>query len=293
MASFEAGARLAANGASGPDGSQAEGKLLLLLTEIGDLVCLLDMFTRPHEIQGSGLANLLFGLWLGCGEMVGYARAADSLRSQPDARRFGVPADLLERLGRARASTAHEPVRLLGRHAATYCEWTLEAAFWLRELLVHRVAPALDPIARGHNIGESSEADQAIFAAAAEHQRDWFLAEFAGVAAECAEHVFLAPDLDDVPKALDEATNGVRLEFRRLRSTPPPGDAAYVPSNGHREAPLTPTEKMVDEVIRAMRECDLNDLAAKTGTPKSTLTRHTIPGLKKKRGLKSKPYRYD
>lgn len=219
-------------GPSDRDASWAEGKLLLILTEIGDLATLLDSFTRPREIEGHGLANLLFGLWLECGEFIGCARMDDSVCSQSDARRFGVPAELLERLGRARASTAHELVRLLGRPAETYCEWTLEVAFWLRELLVHRVLPPLDSIARGHNLGESCEADHAIFCAAAEHGREWFLAEFADVAGEAAECVFGDSDLADVPRSLDDAMKGVKLEFRRLRSGSSPAGHAANSMNG-------------------------------------------------------------
>ncbi len=68
-------------------------------------------------------------------------------------------------------------------------------------------------------------------------------------------------------------------------------DGPLTVDDAHPPRPLTDTEQQVDEAIRT--GCgSLKEISKATGIGEKTLTTHTIPGLKAKRGLLSRPYRY-
>lgn len=68
---------------------------------------------------------------------------------------------------------------------------------------------------------------------------------------------------------------------------------AYVDGNATVQAErLTDSEEAVDECIRRLGTATLKVLKRETGISVNSLTTHVIPALKRKRGLKSRPYRY-
>lgn len=129
--------------------------------------------------------------------------------------------------------------------------------------------------------------------------RDW-LESLVGATKRASElcGVLSSERLEHLP--LDDDRSELRRLLERFKASEQRGKAAIYaadnpwPHNGEQNAKprLTETEQQVDDFIRAAREATLKQIKTGTGVSEATLTRHIIPGLKKKRGLLSKPYRY-
>lgn len=97
----------------------------------------------------------------------------------------------------------------------------------------------------------------------------------------------LASELEKLPP-VDVGSLLARLEKERRWAT----KGLSNDGSGNNLEALTDQEAAVDECIRQLGNARLKDITKHTGIGVNVLTTHTIPALKKKRGLKSNPYRY-
>ncbi len=110
--------------------------------------------------------------------------------------------------------------------------------------------------------------------------------EFRSIGAECGLHGVYAG-----PTPIADLTERTEPDAAPVETVSSPAPAPL--ANGKATQNLTHTEELVDAAIRKLGKCTARDLKRETGTTEQTLYTHVIPALIKKRGLLTRPYRYE